>query len=328
MIKVGIFGFGTIGKRVADAVMLQDDMELVGVSVHSYNQRIMTAEKKGFKLYKTESSSADVQADGTVQDLFAACDVIVDGTPGKMGAENMKLYKAAGVKAILQGGEKAETVECSFNASCNFEEARGKDYVRVVSCNTTALSRVLGSLKEKIKMGHVAVTLMRRSLDPGQKGKTVMNALMPTFEFPSHHGPDVNTIMPDIDISTVAFKLPTTLMHAHSLQIELTEAVTTEAVLDILKNTDRVHVLPKGAGVDSTAHVMELGKDLGQMRGDFMEAAVWEEGVNVSGHTLYITMAVHQESIVVPDNIDCIRAMCSDTSKEESITKTNKTLGL
>ena len=30
-IKVGVVGYGTIGKRVADAVMLQKDMELVGV---------------------------------------------------------------------------------------------------------------------------------------------------------------------------------------------------------------------------------------------------------------------------------------------------------
>ena len=31
MIKVGINGFGTIGKRVAEAITLQDDMTVVGV---------------------------------------------------------------------------------------------------------------------------------------------------------------------------------------------------------------------------------------------------------------------------------------------------------
>ena len=30
-VKVGIIGYGVIGKRVADAVVLQNDMELVGV---------------------------------------------------------------------------------------------------------------------------------------------------------------------------------------------------------------------------------------------------------------------------------------------------------
>ena len=31
MIKVGINGYGTIGKRVAEAVTLQDDMKIVGI---------------------------------------------------------------------------------------------------------------------------------------------------------------------------------------------------------------------------------------------------------------------------------------------------------
>ena len=43
MIKVGIVGYGTIGKREADAVLLQDDMELVGVTANTYNYRIKTA---------------------------------------------------------------------------------------------------------------------------------------------------------------------------------------------------------------------------------------------------------------------------------------------
>gem|GEM_PF-3986467 len=32
MIRVGINGYGTIGKRVADAVAAQDDMKIVGVT--------------------------------------------------------------------------------------------------------------------------------------------------------------------------------------------------------------------------------------------------------------------------------------------------------
>ena len=41
-VHVAINGYGVIGKRVADAVALQDDMELVGVSdvVHDYRIRV------------------------------------------------------------------------------------------------------------------------------------------------------------------------------------------------------------------------------------------------------------------------------------------------
>jgi len=31
MLKVAINGYGTIGKRVADAISLQDDMQVVGI---------------------------------------------------------------------------------------------------------------------------------------------------------------------------------------------------------------------------------------------------------------------------------------------------------
>ena len=53
MIKVGVFGYGTIGKRVADAVVLQDDMELVGVTVNRYNYKIKSAIEKVIKTYAT-----------------------------------------------------------------------------------------------------------------------------------------------------------------------------------------------------------------------------------------------------------------------------------
>ena len=35
MIKVGIVGYGVIGQRLADGVVLQEDMELVGVAGNS-----------------------------------------------------------------------------------------------------------------------------------------------------------------------------------------------------------------------------------------------------------------------------------------------------
>ena len=54
-IKVGVVGYGTIGKRVADVVMLQDDMELVGITVNSYNYKIKAANRKGIKIFPTES---------------------------------------------------------------------------------------------------------------------------------------------------------------------------------------------------------------------------------------------------------------------------------
>ena len=57
-VKVGIVGYGTIGKRVADAVLLQDDMELVGVTVNSYNYKIKAANKKGIRRLRKQFCSS------------------------------------------------------------------------------------------------------------------------------------------------------------------------------------------------------------------------------------------------------------------------------
>ncbi len=50
-VRVGINGYGVIGKRVADAVSLQDDMDLVGVTFNHFDYRIQVAAEKGYSIY-------------------------------------------------------------------------------------------------------------------------------------------------------------------------------------------------------------------------------------------------------------------------------------
>ena len=45
-VKVAINGYGTIGKRVADAVSLQDDMEMIGVAKTRPNYEATIANEK------------------------------------------------------------------------------------------------------------------------------------------------------------------------------------------------------------------------------------------------------------------------------------------
>ena len=119
--KVAINGFGTIGKRVADAVDAQDDMEIVGVTKTSPSFGCELAVRKGFPLYCTFDEEAKVAAfadagydcKGGLSDLLSICDVIVDCSPGKVGSENLEKYRNAGVKSIFQGGE-ANLVDKKF----------------------------------------------------------------------------------------------------------------------------------------------------------------------------------------------------------------------
>ena len=59
------------------------------------------------------------------------------------GAANKEAYVKAGVKYIFQGGEKHAMAEMSYTSSANHAENLNAAGTRVVSCNTTGLSRTL-----------------------------------------------------------------------------------------------------------------------------------------------------------------------------------------
>ncbi len=49
--QIGVNGYGTIGKRVADAIRLQDDMELVDVAEVTTDYRFKAAVALDLKVY-------------------------------------------------------------------------------------------------------------------------------------------------------------------------------------------------------------------------------------------------------------------------------------
>jgi glyceraldehyde-3-phosphate dehydrogenase (NAD(P)) len=341
-VRVLINGYGTVGKRVADAVDAQKDMEVYGVVKTSpdYLARL-AVEEFGYALYVPEDrverfEEAGIEVEGTVEDVVLnaeehGLDVVVDCTPEGVGARNKeRLYDESPVKAIFQGGEEADVADVSFVAQCNYEEALGAEYVRCVSCNTTALCRTLGALKEAFELGRVYVTVVRRAADPAQVGKGPINAIVPNpVTVPSHHGPDVKTVLPDLDITTAAVKVPTTLMHMHVVRVELEEGVSAEDAVEALRDARRVWVVPHEMGLGSTAELIEMARDLGRPRYDLYEIVVWEESVNVEDGVLYYMQAVHQEADIVPENVDAIRAVMElEEDPEASMDATDRSLGI
>jgi glyceraldehyde-3-phosphate dehydrogenase (NAD(P)) len=107
--RVAINGYGVIGKRVADAVALQDDMTLVGVADVVADYRIRLAVERGYPVYasaperRKDMEAAGIPVAGTVDELIHQADVVVDRTPKGVATKNKERYLAAGVKAIWQG---------------------------------------------------------------------------------------------------------------------------------------------------------------------------------------------------------------------------------
>ncbi|MCS7129187.1 MAG: type II glyceraldehyde-3-phosphate dehydrogenase [Candidatus Caldarchaeum sp.] len=335
MIKVGVNGYGTIGRRVADAVCMQPDMKLAGVVKVTPDYKARQAVEKGHRLYCVDSAGvekfrkAGIKVEGVLDDLLDEVDVIVDCTPGDVGMTYRQRYAEAGRKAVFQGGEESEVAETSFVAQCNYEKALGRRSVRVVSCNTTALCRVLHALDTEYGVEKARAVIARRASDPEEASKGLIDAVvLDPVEIPSHHAADVRTVLPHLNIITMALKIPTTHMHLHSLLITLKNNAAAEAVRELFQRTTRVKVLWKADGFKSTANVFEYGRESGRARGDIYEAVVWGDSVRVEGREVYFYMAVHQEAIVVPENVDALRAVVGETAGEASIRMTNKSLGI
>ncbi len=340
MVKVAVNGVGTIGKRVAEAVRQQEDMELVGVADVAPTGTLRTVLSEegplhGVDLYGStedgvgELRDAGMHVEGSLESVMGEVDVVVDATPPGIDEKNKQnLYEPNGVKAIFQGGADEDIAPVAFNADANYDEARGEDFVKVVSCNTTSLSRTLAAVDENFGVDHAVASLVRRGGDIPQDSRGPINSTIPVTEVPSHHGPDVQAVMPHLDIKTLAVKVPVTYGHVHMVNVTLGSEPGEEEVLAAFEEQPRVSLESAGEGYDSTGKIHEKMRDLERSRSDMPEAAVWEETVTVEGDTLYWIHMVHQESIVVPDSIDAIRAMFGMEDKEDSIRMTNDAMGI
>ncbi len=333
--RVAINGYGTIGKRVADAVAAQGDMEIVGVTKTGPSFGCELAVRRGFPLYCTFDDAERITAfdaggyecAGGLSKLLAAADVVVDCSPGKTGGENLAKYRQAGVKAIFQGGEPHNVTDLSYSSSANHDANLGADATRVVSCNTTGLSRTLVPLWQHCGSLAVECTMVRRAADPGDSGKGPINAIKPVLKVPSHHGPDLMTVCPEISINSLAVAVPTTIMHVHAIVATLPSGhgLATESVVELFRTQPRVIVMHGGeCRITTTAEVMEMARDIGRRWGDLHEIFVWEDGVSLQGDNLYYFQAIHQESDVVPENVDAIRALTgSETDWRASVAQTD-----
>lgn len=335
-IKIAVNGYGVIGKRVADAVALQEDMELTGICDVIDDWRIQTGVAKGYAVYAATPESAkgmkeaSINLSGNLNDLLNKVDLVVDCTPKKIAAINVESYKNLGVKFILHGGEKHETTGHSFSAENNYKSALNLNSTRVVSCNTTSILRTLTALKRAGLLKSACGTLLRRATDPWESHLGgVMNTMVPEKEIPSHQGPDAKSVDPDLDVVTMAVKIPETLSHLHYWNVRLTRPSTKKEVIEAFKTSSRITFINYSEGLVSNNTVKEKYLDMGRPWGDMYEVALWQDMLKVEGDQLYYAYLVDNQAIVIPETIDAIRALTGiETSAEKSIKKTNESLGI
>ena len=334
--RVAVNGYGVIGKRIADAVAAQDDMEVVGVADVVSDWRIKVAVEREFPIYastpeaETHMRAAGLPVVGGLDELLGWVDIVADATPKKVASANFEKYKTAEVKSIFQGGEKHSLTGHSFVAQANYETALGRDATRVVSCNTTSIVRTLGALKNAGLLKKARGVLIRRATDPWESDHGgVMNTVVPEKSIPSHQGPDAQTVIPDLDVLTIAVMAAHTTSHLHAWNVELTRPASKDEVLAAFRAAPRIAFLKMSEGIVGLNSTLEMMADLGRPRGDMWEVGLWEDGLTVVGSELFYNYQVYNQAIVVPETIDAIRALtASEMDGAASIAKTDAALGL
>lgn len=92
--------------------------------------------------------------------------------------------------------------------------------------------------------------------------------VVPESDIPSHQGPDAQTVVPELDVVTIAAKAAHTQTHNHYWIVELTRPASREDVLEAFGAAPRIAFIRMSDGIVALNSTIELMKDLGRPRGD------------------------------------------------------------
>jgi len=334
--KVAVVGYGTIGQRLADGVAKQKDMELVGVSDIAPTLPVRALAERGmpYDLYCAipENVSlledAGITVSGSLDDLLNKVDIVLDATSAGIGQKNKELYQKYHLPAVFQGGEKNEIADVFFHGYANYEKGLGKQFLKLTSCNTTGFIRAVDCLDRAVGVEKVAITIIRRVADPGDYHRGLTNVLE-VDKAPNHQAVDLMTIMPHVDATGILVTAPVT--HGHIITIVATpkKKISKQEALELFNQHPRIRVVRLQDGFLGNASLFKYARDLGNLRGDMYEIAVWEETIVFSGNDIMFAINIPQEAVSIPETIDAIRASLEmQKDRLEAVGMTNKYLGM
>ena len=153
--------------------------------------------------------------------------------------------------------------------------------------------------------------------------------MVPEPDIPSHQGPDAKTVIPGLDVVTMASKSPQNVAHLHHWMVDLTRSASRDEVLAAFRAVSRIAFVRVDAGIEALNVTAEVMKEIGRPRGDMWEVAIWEDILAVEGRELMYAYQVDNQAIVVPETIDAIRALTgTERDAARSIRRTDDALGV
>jgi glyceraldehyde-3-phosphate dehydrogenase (NAD(P)) len=330
-VRLFINGYGNIGKRLATAVLQDNEMELIGVAKYTPDDRIHEALDNNLAVYVPQNrldlfQNKGYEIAGTIDEACKQSDLILDASKEGGGFENKrKFYRPLQKPAIFQGGEdrhgQYSVANMIHNSRVNYEKASGKKYVIQGSCNVSGMGRLMQPLIENYgkQIKRFDVTLIRRWADL-EDSKEVKDSI--EWDRNPHHQEDVKDFIPTANLFVDALKVPSRMMHVHQMIIRFDgKAPTKDTLIDVFRNEFGVALFGSAKG---TADVRNMAIQLGFPHGDTHMVHIHKEVLKVQDDVAKILYSDDQTGMVIPENYLLIQSMFFKRDRNEALKRADK----
>jgi glyceraldehyde-3-phosphate dehydrogenase (NAD(P)) len=329
--KVFINGYGNIGRRLASALAVDKEIELVGVAKYSMDNKVKEALENHYNVYVPKESIGSFRevgyaVTGSIEEAVDDCDLVVDAAKEGAGYDNKKKYYEPKAKpAIFQGGEERvgdhAVADMIHNSRVNYDKAAGKRYVIQGSCNVSGMGRVMQPLIEKFgnSIERFDIELIRRWADL-EDTKAVKDSI--EWDRNPHHQDDVKDFIPNANLYVDAFKVPSRMMHLHHMFIRFNDRImpTRDQLLECFRKEFGVAIIRSAKG---TGDVRKKALELGFPHGDTNMVHIHEDVLRVQDDTVKIAYSDDQTGMVIPENHLLIQSMILGRPRNDALKKAN-----
>jgi glyceraldehyde 3-phosphate dehydrogenase len=259
-IKVGINGFGRIGRNVFRAASAREDIEIVSIndlldvdylaymlkydSVHGrFDGEVSVADGKLIVNGKEIRITAERDPANIAWDAVGA-EVVVESTGFFLTDETARKHIEAGAKKVVLSAPSKDATPM-FVVGVNSHEYAGQDIVSNASCTTNCLSPIAKVLNDKygIKRGLMttvhAATATQKTVDgPSQKdwrgGRGILENIIPSS---TGAAKAVGKVIPELNgkLTGMAFRVPTSDVSCVDLTVELENGASYEEICAEMK---------------------------------------------------------------------------------------------
>ncbi|HBV63995.1 MAG TPA: type I glyceraldehyde-3-phosphate dehydrogenase [Rhodopirellula sp.] len=310
MIKVGINGFGRIGRMVFRASVARDDMEVVAIndllevdylaymlkydSVHGrFQGEVSTQDGKlivnGKEIRVTAETDPSKLAWGDV-----GADVVVESTGIFLTSDSAQGHIDAGAKKVVMSAPSKDDTRM-FVMGVNDDSYDGEVFVSNASCTTNCLAPLAKVLNDNfgIKRGLMttvhAATATQKTVDgPSKKdwrgGRGILENIIPSS---TGAAKAVGKVIPELNgkLTGMAFRVPTSDVSAVDLTVELEKEATYEEICQVMKDTSEGSmkgvlgytedkVVATDFRGESCTSVFDAGAGI-QLDGTFVKVVAW-----------------------------------------------------